>query len=446
VPTPRLAERRLANGLRVVVARSGELPLVSARLVVGAGGAEDPSGRPGVASMTAALMTQGTRTRSAPEIASAVEALGAALSNGAGWDSSTLGVNAPVSSLEPAGRILADLAMNPAFAAEELERQRALALDGLEVSMRQPGSLAGLVVPRVAYGGAPYGHQLGGTPASLKAMTAADLSAFHGRWWRPDNATLILTGDVTPEAGFQLAQRLFGAWRAPAGPAPSPVRAKAGPPVPQRVVLVDLPDSGQAAVVASVRAVDRKDPDYFPLLVANSVLGGGYSARLNQEIRIKRGLSYGASSSLAARRDEGLLTASTQTKNESAAEVVGLLRAELQRLAAEPVGEAELTPRKAVLLGQFGRNLGTTESLAELIGSLVTYDLPLTELERYAPNVRAVGARDIQASVAAELAVGAPSIVVVGEAKVFGDQLKAAYPNLEVIEADAIDLDSPTLR
>ncbi len=149
---------------------------------------------------------------------------------------------------------------------------------------------------------------------------------------------------------------------------------------------------------------------------------------------------------MSDRRDEGILTASTQTKNESAAEVVGLLRTELQRLAAEPVGEAELTPRKAVLLGQFGRNLGTTEGVADLVAGLVTYGLPLGELDRYAPRVRAVSARDIQASVAAELAVGTPSIVVVGETKAFQPQLKALYPNLEVIEAGALNLDSPTLK
>lgn len=446
VPTPRLAERRLANGLRVVVAPAGELPLLSMRLLIGAGGAEDPAGRPGVASMTATLLTQGTRTRSAPEIASAVEALGVTLNAAAGWDSSTLGLNTPTSSISAAGRILADLAMNPAFAAEELERQRAQALDGLEVSMRQPGSLAGLAAPRLIYGAAPYGHPLDGSPASLKAMTTADLSAFHARWWRPDNATLILSGKVSPEAGFLLAEQMLGAWRAPASALPASAASKAGPPLPQRVVVIDLPDSGQAAVVASLRAVERKHPAYFPLLVGNSVLGGGYSARLNQEIRIKRGLSYGASSSLAARQGGGALSASTQTKNESAAEVVELLRAELRRLAAEPVGEAELTPRKAVLLGQFGRGLGTTEGLADLIGSLVTNGLPMTELERFAPNVRAVRPQDIQVAVAAELAVGSPNILVVGEAQVFQDQLRALYPALEVVEAGTVNLDSATLR
>jgi zinc protease len=261
-------------------------------------------------------------------------------------------------------------------------------------------------------------------------MTPADLAAYHGAWWRPGNAALVLSGQITPEAGFALAERLFGAWRASA---PAPARAaasKAGPEPAPRAVVVDLPSSGQAAVVAALRSVDRKDPDYFPLLVANSVLGGGYSARLNQEIRIKRGLSYGASSSLSARKDEGLLTASTQTNNPTAPEVVELIRGELRRLAREPVGPA----------------LGTTDGVAELVSSLVTYELPLTELERYAPNVRAVTPEAIRSAVAAELKVDAPSFVVVGEASAFGAKLKGLFPNLEVVEASAVDLDSPSLR
>jgi zinc protease len=429
-----------------VVVPSGQLPLVSARLVVGAGGAEDPAARPGVASMTATLLDQGTRTRSAPQIATEVEALGAALSAGAGWDSSSLGMNAPVDKLEAAGRVFADVAVNPAFAAEELERQRQQALDGLEVSMRQPGSLAGLVTPRIVYGAAPYGHPLDGTPASLKAMTTEEVSTYHRTWWRPDNATLVLTGQITPEAGFAFAERIFGAWRAPATPLPAAAASKAGAPLAPRVVVVNLPNSGQAAVVASMRSIARRDPSYFPLLVANSVLGGGYSARLNQEIRIKRGLSYGASSSLSARRDVGTLAASTQTKNESAAEVVGLVRGELERLGREPVPPTELTPRKAVLTGQFGRNLGTTEGLAELISSLVSNGLALAELQRFAPNVRAVTPEAIREAVAAKLAVGQPNILVVGEASVFLDQLRKLAPQVEVIEGAQVNLDSPTLR
>ena len=446
VPTPTPAERRLSNGLRVIVAPSGQLPLVSARLVIGAGGGDDPAARAGTAAMTANLATQGTRTRSAPQIATELEVLGAALSNGAGWDSSTLGVSAPAPGFEAAAAILAELATAPAFAAEELERQRQLALDGLDVSMRQPGSLAALVAPRVAYGAAAYGHPLNGSPQSLKAMTAADLSAFHRAWWRPGNAALVLTGAISPEAGFALAERLFGGWRPPAQALQASTASKAGAPLPPRVVVVNLPDSGQAAVVTTLRAVDRKDPAYYPLLVGNAVLGVGYSSRLNQEIRIKRGLSYGAGSALSARKDEGILTATTQTDNPSAPEVVSLVRAELERLGREAVSPEELATRKAVLIGSFGRGLGTTEGLADLVAGLVTYDLPLGELQRYAPSVRAVTRDQLRQAVQAELDVDQPSIIVVGEAAAFLEKLKSDYPGLELIEAPALNLETPSLR
>jgi zinc protease len=446
VPTPTPTERRLANGLRVIVAPSGQLPLVSARVVIGAGGGEDPATRAGAAAMTATLATQGTRTRSAPEIATELEVLGAEISSGAGWDSSTLGVSAPAPGFEAAAAILAELAIAPALSPEELERQRQQALDGLDVAMRQPGSLAGLVAPRVAYGAAAYGHPLNGSPQSLTAMTAADVASFHEAWWRPGNAALVLTGAITPEAGFALAERLFGSWRAPERAQPARAASKAGPALPPRMVVVNLKDSGQAAVVTALRAVDRKDPDYYPLLVGNAVLGVGYSSRLNQEIRIKRGLSYGAGSALSARKDEGILTATTQTDNPSAAEVVFLVRAELDKLARVTVPVEELDTRKAVLIGGFGRNLGTTEGLADLLAGYVTYELPLTELQHYASSVRAVTPSRLREAVQAELDVDHPSVVVVGEADAFLEKLKADYPNLELIEAEALNLETPSLR
>ncbi len=205
-----------------------------------------------------------------------------------------------------------------------------------------------------------------------------------------------------------------------------------------------MPDSGQAAVAAAMRTLPRADPRYYQAVVANAVLGGGYSARLNKEIRIKRGLSYGAGSSIQARRRAGLFFARVQTKNEAAAEVVDLLLAEIDTLRAAPVGADELTARKASLTGSRGRDLQTSEGLAEVLSGYALQDIPLSELGRFEPAVEAVTPQAAQAFARTLDPTGA-TIVVVGDAKQFLPALKAKHPHLEVIEADKLDLGSASL-
>jgi len=438
------AERRLANGLRVVVAPDRDLPLVSAALSLPAGGASDPRGRPGVANMTAALVTQGTRTRSAVDIAQQVEALGGELDAGTSYDGSTLALTIKRDQLDAGMAIFADVARNPAFAQDELERQRRQALDDLEVAFSDPGELAAFAVARAVFGDRPYGAPLGGSKRSLEAMTRAEVADFHRRFWRPEGATLVLTGDITPEQGFAMAQRLFGDWRSPAetAVAASSAPAPAGP----RVIVIDLPQSGQAAVAVGRPAMSRADPRYYQAVVANNVLGGGYSARLNQEIRIKRGLSYGARSSLQFRREVGPLVAATQTKNESAVEVVDLIMAELRRLGAEPPAREELAARQAVVIGGFGRTLETTEDMANLLSGLALYQVDLSEVGRYVGRVQAVTPEQVRAVAAEAFDPRGASIVVAGDAKVFLEALRAKYPNVEVIKAEELNLDSASLR
>ncbi|HKP79796.1 MAG TPA: pitrilysin family protein, partial [Phenylobacterium sp.] len=327
---PKPAEKILANGLRVIVARSSDLPLVTADLTVKTGAWADPPGLAGAANMMAGMLTEGTRTRSAQQIASQVESLGASLSSSGGLESSSVSLSAMPDKLPAGLAIMADVAENPAFAAEELERQREQALDGLRVAYQQPGSVAGFAAPPVIFGGTPFGHVPQGTPQSLTRLKTTDLAALHSAWFRPDNAILVLTGDISAEQGFALAQTAFGGWTKPAAPlVPAPQIEPAGKP---RAVAIDIPGTGQASVNVMKPAIARTDPDYYPALVASTVLGGGYSARLNQEIRIKRGLSYGARASLSTARTTGSFRASAQTKNESAAEVLDLINAELTRL------------------------------------------------------------------------------------------------------------------
>lgn len=445
VQFPKPVEKTLANGLRVIVIERTGTPLVTAQLVIKNGGEVDPPELAGLGNMLADLITKGTEKRSATQIAEAIEALGGSLYSSARWDSTRVGVDVMSSKIGPAVDILADVVRRPTFKDEEIERLRSQTLDDLTVELGQPGSIARYVASRVIFGDAPYGQPLAGTPETIAAISRADFVKYHGRWYRPDNAILILGGDLKAKSAFALAQQYFGDWKRPAEslpnlPAPKPV-ASAGP----RVIVVDKPDAGQAAVLVARAGITRADPDYFRGLVANSVLSG-YSGRLNQEIRIKRGLSYGAGSSLDTRRSIGPFTASAQTKNQSAAQVAELLLGEVSKLATGPVPDLELSPRKAVVIGNFARNLETASGLVSQVASLAVYGIRFDEINRYIGNVQTVTASDVQRFAGSHLDATATSIVVVGNAKEFLPELRKKYPQVEVIPVAELDLNTALLR
>jgi zinc protease len=446
VTLPKPSERTLSNGLRVIVIEHHATPLVAAQLLVKNGGEVDPASLSGLADMTAGLLTKGTKTRTAPQIAQEIEALGGQLGASADWDASRATVNVLAAKAAPAMAILADVVRNPAFQDEEIERLRQQYTDNISVDMNNPGTLAGWVASRVVFGDTPYGHPVSGTPESIERIKREDVVALHAKYYRPDNAILVIGGDISADAAFRLAEKAFGDWARPSTPLEAPLRiTERSGQERQRVVVVDMPGAGQAAVVFARRGIARTDPDFFSGIVANSVLSG-YSGRLNQEIRIKRGLSYGARASLDVRRDAGPFVASAQTKNQSGAEVASLLVGELTRLAGEPVGDTELTPRKAVLIGGFGRTLETTEGIVAQVASLALYGLNLTEINSFVSNVQAVTAPQIQKFAGSRLGVAGSNIVIVGDAKEFIEPLRKQFPNVEVIKRDELDLNSGSLH
>lgn len=440
---PGASERTLANGLRVIVASNRALPLISADLRVASGSASDPQGRAGVAGLTADLLPRGTQTRSATEIAREIESLGAGIGAGAGVDSSAVSMQTRSDRAEQAFTVFADVVRNPAFAGEELDRARQQSLDGLMVALSEPGSIAGMAMTRAIYGEAPYGAVVSAN--TLQAITTQDAQTYHATYWRPDNVVLVITGDVSAEEGFALAERHFGSWPRPATARPAAPDASAYA-ASARTIVVDLPGTGQAAVSMGMRGVSRQDTDYFPLLVANNVLGGGYSARLNLEIRIRRGLSYGAGSSLQARMAPGPIVASAQTRNDAAVQVYELMRAEIARIGAEPAPAAELNARKAVLIGSFGRSVETTAGLAGQISTLALFGLPPERLNTYVADVTAVTPEQARAAAARYFVLDRADVVVVGDAQHFYSGLRRLRPNAERIPVDELNLDREALH
>lgn len=443
---PKPAEQTLPNGLRVIVIERRESPLISAQLLVKNGGEADPVELAGLADMTASLLTKGTQSRDATKIAQEIESLGGSLDSGARWDSSFAQVGVMSARIPQAMEILADVVRRPTFKSEEVERLRQQYLDNLTLALGDPGSIARFVASRVVFGDSPYGHPLSGTTESLTRISAADITKMHGRYYRPDNAILVIGGDIVAKDGFALAAKYFGDWQKPATPLPS-LSAATNTAVPKagRVVVIDKPDAGQAAVYLARTGINRGDPDYFRGIVTNSVLSG-YSGRLNQEIRIKRGLSYGAGSQLDTRRDVGPFVASAQTKNESGAQVADLLLGEIGRLSSAPPADVELTPRKAVLIGNFSRNLETVNGLVSQVASLALYGLGLDEINRYINNVQGITTADVQKFAGTRLDAKTSNIIIVGNAKLFLPELQKKYPNVEVIPMTELDLNTALLR
>lgn len=462
---PAVRDKKLANGLTVAVGERRTIPLVTIKLLISSAAADEDPAKAGLANLTASLLTKGTRTRTATQIAETIEFLGGSINTNAGWNSSNVTITVSSDKVDQAMAVLADVILNPAFKQKELDLLKSQELDGLKFNLEQPGFLANYVASRYSFGE----HPAGGTPDSIGRISRKDIQEFHSEEYVPKNAILIFSGDISTVKANTLAARYFGRWRngrreiiqalemSPMTPPDQVVTTPTRERKVNRILVIDLPNSGQAAVKYT-KVVDTGRGDcgvkggcttsksYYPAIVMNSVLGGGYSSRLNQEIRIKRGLSYGAGSSFAWRDFESNFSTSTQTKSESAAEVAWLVIEEVGKLADKSVSRAELDPRKLVLGGDFGRDLETTAGMADRIADLYTFDLRPIEMNTYVQNVRSVTDKQIRDFADASIRGG--DIIIVGDAKLFMDDLRKRFPELMIntIAADQLDLSKESLR
>jgi zinc protease len=297
---PPVQEKSLTNGLRVIFIASKAQPIVSMTLMLKTGASVEPDDRAGLAQMTAGLVDQGTATRSAQQIAEAIDGAGGSLGVSAGWDSTTASTTVLVNRAELAAELLADVVMNPKFADEEIARARTQTLSSLQVSRSSAGAVANEVFDRVTFGKAPYGRPIGGTAETVNAIKRDDIVAFHKAQYVASNATLAIVGAVTAEEAFALAEKHFGAWAK--GTAPVVPAASAAAPGKRRIIILDKPDAAQTEIRIGLPGLSRGDADFYRASVANSIFGGApFSSRVESELRVKRGLTYGARSRLDAR-------------------------------------------------------------------------------------------------------------------------------------------------
>lgn len=442
VSIPAVKETKLKNGLTVAVVERKNVPLVTAELVIMSGANRENDTKAGLANLTASMLTKGTKTRSATQIAEQTEFLGSAIDTGAGWNNSLVYVNSMTDKIDQSLAIMSDVVLNPTFKEEELDLLKTQSLDGLTYSLKQPSFLANYVAAKYSFGE----HPAGGTPESLKSISTEDIRNFHSAWYQPANSVLIFTGDITQAQAVTLAEKYFGNWKNQGGAGWGSGRGSGygrgnQKQVVKRILVVDLPNSGQASVNLAQRiSGGRSGKNYYSASVLNSLLGGGYSSRLNQEIRIKRGLSYGANSNFGWRVGTTNFSARAQTKNESAAEVAELVVAEIKRLIETNADASDLNPRKAVLTGGFGRNLESNAGIAAQLADLYAFGIPTSELNAYMKNVE--GISDAQIRQFAEGAFYNGDIVIVGDYAKFKDDLAKRFPNVgvKVIKASEVDL------
>jgi zinc protease len=436
--------RTLANGMRVVAVLHHEQPAVSIRLLVGAGAAQDPKGKSGVANLMASLLDQGTTTRSAKEIADQIDFIGGDLGTGAATDLSFVNAIVMKDSFQTGMDLVADVAHNPAFAPEEIARQKDQVLSSLRVNAGDTGYIADTVFDRLVYGFHPYGLPGVGTEDSLEALTRDDLVAFHHQYFIPNNMVLAIVGDVTSEEAFAAAERVFGGWTR--GTLPESGAADP-PPSARRIVIVDKPDAVQTSIRVGQLAIPRKHPDYLSWDLAMKILGGEGANRLHQVLRSQYGLTYGAEANSEARKEGGDFVAETETRTDTTGQALRLMIDEISRLVRERVGERELADAQAYLAGSFPLTIETPDQIATQVLNVLFYDLPISEIGSFRERVLAVTPDDIQRVARQYVKPDRLSVVLVGNARGFVSQLiEMGFNGYEVISATQLDVMSPSLK
>lgn len=436
--------RTLPNGLKVVVVVHPEQPVVSVRLITGAGGAQDPPGKPGVAALVSSLLDQGTTTRTAQQVADAIDSAGGRLTTGLGRDLSFAHVLVMKDGLAFGMNLLADVVRNPAFAAEELDRQRRQTLSALQVSYQDPNYLANLVFDRLVYGANPYGEPGNGTPESLPQITRDDLVAFHRAHFAPNNTLMAVVGDVTVAEAVDAVTKAFGDWEKREVPPFNPTE----PPQPaRRVIVVDKPDAVQTEIRVGHLGIPRKSTDYMAVDLAVRILGGAGANRLHRVLRVERGLTYGASAETETLKRGGQVVAETNTRSDATGEVLRLIVDEYWRLRRERVGEGELSSAKAYMTGNFPLTIETADDIATQVLNALFYDLPLEELQTFRQRVNLVSVDDIENAASKYLRPDRLAVVLVGRASEFVEQLKGVgFGKYEVIALSQLDVNQPDLR
>ncbi|HWC74220.1 MAG TPA: pitrilysin family protein [Gemmatimonadales bacterium] len=393
---PPITRHTLSNGLPVLVMEKHQVPLVQVNLLVKSGSAMDPADKPGLASMTADMLEEGAGTRGALALADAIDFLGAEIDVTAEQHRIGVALHTPVARIDSALALMADVALRPTFPADELERLRRERLTDLAQEHDEPRAVARVLFMHSVFGDAhPYGRMTSGTEASLRAFTPDDFRRFHQAYFRPDNAALVVVGDVTADQILPKLEAAFGKWSAGGSASPPPRWSEASQVTGRQVFLADKPGAAQTEVIIGRVGVPRSTPDYYALTVLNTALGGSFTSRLNQNLREEKQYTYGAFSQFQYEKLAGPFFASAAVQTAVTDKALVEFMKELTRIRSG-LTDDELVRAKNYVALRFPGRFQSIGTIARQLGDLVIYDLPLDYYNNYVQRIQAVTAADVK--------------------------------------------------
>jgi zinc protease len=432
---------KLKNGLEVFLIEFHDLPLVDFNLMIKTGGAANPADKAGLADLTAKMLDEGTKTRSALEIADQIAGLGATLSTGGTWDASNVSLSTLSKNLDPALAIFADVVQHPAFDDKEFKRVQDNTLTAITRRKDSPPTVATLALSHLLYGQKhPYGWPMSGTEASIKKLGPADLRAFYDANYHPNNAALIVAGDTTEAALRGKLDTAFKGWRSKHVAAKKPP-APAGAAGETKIFLIDKAGAPQSSIRVGLVGIERTSPDYFPVTVMNLILGGGFY-RLDLNLREGKGWTYGARSSFDSRKTAGPFSAGGEFVAPHSADSVAEILKELNAIRDGDVTDAELARAKDQISKSFPARFATRASVAAQLAELAVYGFPDSYLTDYTRKIVAVSKDDVRRVARKYLDPAHLTIVVVGDRKSVEGPLAKLAP-VELRDLDGDPLPSP---
>lgn len=416
---PTITENTLDNGLEVVVIEQPNMPIISLDVYFAGGSTAAPQDLPGVAGITGQLITRGAATHSAQDIAGAIEQVGGAVGSGGGSDSLQVGVFALIEDKDLAFELLADMTLHASFPENEVERERAEWISGLEASLAEPGFVAGRTFGRTLYAGHPYGNPY--TFESLEAISRDDIVAFYESRRQPDNAVLIIAGAITTEEGLAYAERHFADWQGAADAVNYPdLQEQSG----QQILLVDRPGSTQANFILGNIGIQGASMDYFPARVMNHVLGGTFSSRLVQNIREEKGYTYSIGSGFSYPADTGRFIVTAAVRNDVIAATLEEIFAEIERIQTEPLTDEEIDDARDGIVGEWVFGLETYQDFVEVVASYKIRGVELDRLNKWLGHIKDVSTDDVLDIANSYIHPEDFIIVVVGDASEIQEQLE----------------------
>ena len=437
-PPPRI-ERTLPNGLQVVALRYATVPKVSAVLTIKSGLAVDPAKQAGLAQFAVDTVQEGTATRTSPEIRREVFAMGATLAGAAGQDTSSLTMRGLADTLPQMLGLLADLVRNPTFPQEEVDLLKANQKQALQAQLASPQFVVNRVYRQTLFGDHPYAR-VGATLETVETIDRAAIAAYHKTHYRPNNAFLIVTGDVAPEAVFAAVQKAFGAWERGTVPPPAPTE----PPAlkGRRIVFVQRPNSVQSSISVGNFTIRRDDPRWYVLQTANQIFGAAFDSRLVRNIREQKGYTYSPGSQFQAMKQAGLYRAIADVRNDVTGATLKEIYAEVDKFRGGGPETAELTNAKTYMRGLFLIQNATQAGLTNTLNTIYSFGLPKDYPETFQKTITGLSAEAVKTG--AQMLLGSENsvIVIVGDYAKVKDQL-AGYGEVTVVDINGKPIPAP---